>query len=117
MYLLEEKVNKIINNYKYVSFDIFDTLIFRTVKNPEDIFDIVEYRYNSILGNRKVHGFRKNRIKAERMARSLNNHHEITINRIYELLPYKSEVKTKLMDIEKQIEVENCVPNVPMINV
>ncbi len=115
MYLLEEKVNKIINNYKYVSFDIFDTLIFRTVKNPEDIFDIVEYRYNSILGNRKVHGFRKNRIKAERMARSLNNHHEITINRIYELLPYKSEVKTKLMDIEKQIEVENCVPNVPMI--
>lgn len=110
-----EDIKIMATKYKYVSFDIFDTLIFRTVKDPEDIFDLVESRYNIIFGNQVVRDFRKQRIKAERMARSLNNHHEITINRIYELLPYKTEIKNNLMVVEKQIEVENCVPNMPMI--
>ena len=90
-----KNLKSVVQNYLYVSFDIFDTLIFRTVKDPEDIFDLVESRYNIIFGNQVVRDFRKQRIKAERMARSLNNHREITINRIYELLPYKTEIKNR----------------------
>ena len=47
--------------YKYVSFDIFDTLVKRNVENPTDVFKIME-------GNAGK-GFADRRIKAEREAR------------------------------------------------
>ena len=34
-----------ISKYEYVSFDVFDTLIFRSVATPEDIFIIVQELY------------------------------------------------------------------------
>lgn len=38
-----EKMWGKIYDFEYVSFDIFDTLLFRTVLSPEDVFDIVQY--------------------------------------------------------------------------
>ena len=35
-----------ISKYEYVSFDVFDTLIFRSVATPEDIFIIHRTRIN-----------------------------------------------------------------------
>ena len=51
---------KEINKYKYISFDIFDTLIKRNVEKPEDIFKIVEKKlqienfYESIFKEKKI---------------------------------------------------------------
>lgn len=47
--------------YKYVSFDIFDTLVKRNVENPTDVFKLMEYK----AGN----GFADRRIKAENRLR------------------------------------------------
>ncbi len=40
----EEALKKIIEKYEAISFDIWDTLIARTVLQPEDVFSIVENR-------------------------------------------------------------------------
>lgn len=36
--------------FHYVSFDVFDTLIFRTVTNYKSIFDIVALKYKEEYG-------------------------------------------------------------------
>ena len=38
----KEKLYELIDKHKYISFDIFDTLLMRRVLYPEDVFDIVQ---------------------------------------------------------------------------
>ena len=40
------KIIKKINKYDYISFDIFDTLIKRKTKRPEEVFSIIEEKFN-----------------------------------------------------------------------
>ena len=68
--LIEEYVRKT-EKYTYVSFDLFDTLIFRTFKDPADVFDAVEHIYKTIYG-KKLNNFRKVRHNAELKARRKN---------------------------------------------
>lgn len=35
-----------ISTFDYVSFDVFDTLLFRTTSHYKDVFDLVELTYN-----------------------------------------------------------------------
>lgn len=99
-----------ITKYKYISFDVFDTLIFRSVYNPEDIFAMVEEIYKSSYGE-VVPSFFQKRIEAEKRARTQHIGKEITFTEIYDLLPYQAEIKDKLQKIEIQVELDNCVPN------
>ena len=94
--------------YEYVSFDLFDTLIFRTFRVPMDVFDAVEYVYN-IQHKNKITKFRRLRYEAELRARKKFAEREITIHDIYECLDL--EDKEWLKQYECRIEVENCVPN------
>lgn len=103
----------LMNKYEYVSFDIFDTLIFRTVRTPEDIFDIVQMQYE--LEGGRFQEFRRKRIIAEREARTKYYPKEIKIDQIYEMLEADPNTKASLMKLEKKTEIENCVPNLPMI--
>ncbi|SEW42637.1 HAD-IA family hydrolase [[Clostridium] fimetarium] len=116
MEILVENMKKQVQCYQYISFDIFDTLLFRTVKSPESIFKLVEDGFSQCC-NHKLKRFQEDRTKAEQVARSLNNHNEITMDQIYEQLPYDKEIKEILIKLEKEIEVENCIPNIPMIEV
>lgn len=106
-------INELMDKYEYVSFDIFDTLIFRTVKTPEDIFDIVQMQYE--LEGGEFQEFRKKRILAERAARKKYFPREISLAQIYEMLEGAPDTKASLMKLERKIEIENCVPNLPMI--
>lgn len=116
MMTIYENILKKIEAYKYVSFDIFDTLMFRTVKNPEDIFNLVQYKYN--LSERKsIKNFRKKRIEAEQKAREKSNWTEVTINDIYLNLDLETKAKEYLMKLEKQMEVDTCLPNPLMIKI
>ena len=67
------------NEIKYYSFDLFDTLITRLLNKPTDLFSIIEKEYN--LAN-----FKENRINAEYNAVNNSNHEEITIDEIYKEL-------------------------------
>jgi hypothetical protein len=111
---LFNKLNtKTINNIKYSnnlisvnSFDIFDTLITRKVKNPTDIFKIMESKC-------QIPDFCKIRIKAQRISNG-------TFNGIYEklkvLLNYNDEDINKLKNIEIETELDNIIPIMANIN-
>lgn len=102
--------------YTYVSFDIFDTLIFRTVSEYKEIFDIVQLLYKKLY-NADLYDYPCQRIKAEEKARKLQNGKEITFQMIYSYLPYSDLVKERLKEIEKQCEIDNIVSNQCMIDI
>ena len=71
-----DKILKEIKNYDIVSFDIFDTLLKRNVKEPTDVFSYMEKKY-------QINGFREKRIEAEKAARKKKNGLEISLEDIY----------------------------------
>ena len=103
-----------ISKYDYISFDVFDTLIFRTVSKPENIFKIVQVLYCQKY-EKKISNFYKKRLEAERTARAKMGEHDVTLNEIYENLEYSQETKEILKVIEIDVELNNCVPNQPMV--
>ena len=71
--------------YQYVSFDIFDTLIFRTVSDFRVVHQMVAVLYELRYG-RAVPLFPKQRMAAEITARNLLGGGEVTLDMIYEQL-------------------------------
>lgn len=104
-----------VTSYKYVSFDVFDTLIFRTFSHYSDLFEMVESLYNKRHQNH-IRCFKKERIEAEREARHLANGKEVTINDIYNQLHYNNSIKKELQNIEELSEIDNCVSNKIMVD-
>ena len=72
------RAKELIDEYDLISFDIFDTLILRSVDKPTDVFIRIEEEVG-------VKGFAKARIQAERKARIVHRGNEdITLDQIYE---------------------------------
>lgn len=87
--------------YQYVSFDIFDTLIFRTVSDFRVVHQMVAVLYELRYG-RAVPLFPKQRMAAEITARNLLGG-EVTLDMIYEqLYQYSKEEAFVLRTIEEQ---------------
>ena len=87
--MLYTQYKKLIKNddIKVVSFDIFETLVFRDVAQPKDIFyKIGKKKYVKKIFS-KVKNFMYLRIEAEKKARIENNFKEITLEKIYKYLP------------------------------
>ena len=95
-----------IKPYKYVSFDIFDTLIKRIVNTPVDIFKIMEL---SVEDN-----FVYKRFDAERKARENCRNEEVTLQEIYGYYPRE---RNEYSDKELEIELDAIVPNIQMMEV
>lgn len=92
-----------------VSFDIFDTLIFRAVEKPKDVFKLLEAKWH-------IFGFKKLREEAEQRARKKGE--EITIYDIYSILEKEIGIdKQKGVEIEFQIEKEICYANPYMLKI
>lgn len=64
-----DKILKTAEKYSYISVDIYDTIVFRAVRQPNDIFLIVEDELNK--GGEKS-GFYKKRIAAEKSEKRSN---------------------------------------------
>mgnify|MGYP000576820955 CR=1 FL=1 len=77
-----EELLKETERFRYISIDLFDTLMCRAVSKPELIFYLVEREYNK-RNSKRVWGFRKRRIKAEALARKKAHYKEVTIESIY----------------------------------
>lgn len=115
--LLEETyLNYLQNtNIKVVSFDIFDTLAMRSVREPEDIFfkigqkpEVLEY-FNS------PDFFQNIRVEAEKKARIVHkNLEEITFDQIYKEFPLEPKIAKKIQKIELETENE-CLHVNPQI--
>lgn len=113
--MTNELINKI-SAYDYISFDVFDTLLFRTTAHYTDVFEVVERLYNAKYGAH-LKKFKKERILAESQARSSMHGKEVTLDMIYSFLSYDSQVLEKIKNIEVDCEIKNCVPNQPMLDV
>jgi len=90
--------------YDVISFDIFDTAIFRPFQNPTDLFYLLECKLNII-------DFVNLRIKAEADARKKHNNQEIELIDIYEQLSKYCNVSKKDSNLEIEFEKELCYAN------
>jgi hypothetical protein len=94
------------NNTQVNSYDIYDTIIARKVKNPTDIFDIIEKKSN-------IPNFKKNRIIAEQNA-------GLTLDSIYQQFKEVTGLSEpdigKLKKLEIETEIENSYLIKPVAN-
>lgn len=97
------KIKRGIETHSIISFDIFDTLLKRHVRNPQDVFDIVEREYNKET-RIPISTFRKQRIEAEKKARKNSSKEDVLLDEIYTFLPYDIETRKRLKDLELHVE-------------
>lgn len=115
MRMIENNIDRIwekIKDYKYISFDIFDTLVKRNISSPKDVFDIVSNHSKSIITmDEGLLDFPFKRIQAEKKARKDKSGTEITLQDIYNEINIELEDKNYLMKCEIETEYQVCVPN------
>ena len=115
------------SNLGLISFDIFDTLITRTVVNPTMIFAIMQNALQQMsfnLPNCLVKNFYYVRVKSEKFVREnlrINeNKSEISLCDIYDYIQLNFDLTEKQKDnhlnLEMQIEGKNIVPIIENIN-
>lgn len=95
--------------YDVISFDVFDTLLFRPFSNPSDLFMLVGEKLD-------IMNFTEIRIRAEEEARRKNQllrgNREVTLKEIYELVAQETGINPKAgADLEFSLEYELCYPN------
>lgn len=111
---VEEYVRKL-ESYDVVSFDIFDTLIFRPFASPADLFFLVGEAFDTL-------DFKNIRILAEWDARvkceAQNGHTEVGLKDIWENLEEKTGILAEEgMEWEQEVEQRLCYANPFMLEV
>lgn len=109
----EQELEKKLESCGCVSFDIFDTLIKRSVARPRDAFYYAAQRYNRYSSDTVDPAqFCDCRVAAEEEARKCamaQNREEVTLEEIYRYLPEAyQEVAQKLLDAELEMEKSCC---------
>lgn len=101
---------------RLVSIDIFDTLLFRTVRSPHDVFELMHQNRPDLfpVGFDKVE-WRNIRVQAEMETRRRKyverGHREATLREIYNGLPRRFIKIEELMECELATEREVCFLN------
>lgn len=106
-----------IDSFDIISFDIFDTLLFRACASAEDIFcqtgDKIKEKHKNFIYSGKT--FWKLRIEAEKKARKIafltKGNYEINLADIYNQLPFEESLKKEFASIEFEVEQENIYLN------
>lgn len=102
-------------NVKYISFDIFDTVVMRPVYQPEDVFLILEQKFYEIYPTNV--NFSVLRTGAEQEARrEIGSKHlsyqDITLDEIYhyfsEYYGIPANIAEQMKKAEKELEIELC---------
>lgn len=115
-YLNINQMMKKIQEFDYVSFDIFDTLIKRNLPEPEDVFTLVKLKYEKYSGI-QLENFKRLRIEAERNARCKAGKGEVSLRNIYkEIAELDDDSKELLIDLEREVEKDVCCINVELIS-
>lgn len=95
---------------KVVSFDIFDTLIKRNVREATDVFSLLENAYINQFGHSEP--IKKWRIAAEKEANKRSSYNDVNLDEIYqamEALPEEERgwLKEKEVELELQVTQRN----------
>lgn len=105
-----------VHRYETVSFDIFDTLLYRPFRHPADLFDFMAEQVASIAGDSAI-SFREERQRAERAAfkRAVEaGRGEVSIDEIYaefaDHLNLTPEVAETIKVLEMQLELDLLYP-------
>lgn len=106
---------KYLSSYDLISFDIFDTLLFRPFSKPSDLFILVGERLD-------IMDFSQIRISAESKAREYSKltrgNTEVTLYEIYKFIEDETGVPAKDgCELELSIEMELCFANPYMLTV
>lgn len=104
-----------LDEFDLISFDIFDTLLFRAVSAPSDVFCRIWHKAkqeNPQCCDLSGEEFRKLRIEAERRARNRRESREVFLEDIYAEMPHFLCPDMKwLMGLELAYEKECCYCN------
>ncbi len=96
--LLKSKIDKA----ELVSFDVFDTLLFRKTNSPESVFDLMGRQF-------QIHGFRKMRMNAQdeasRRAYANFQYPHADMDQIYEVLSERTDIPVDWNAV-KALEIE-----------
>lgn len=115
--MIKQELLKKIDAYEYVSFDLYDTLVFRATDEPSDVWRIAQDIFNEKRKTNKVRLFRQKRTLAEKIARKRNGLIETNLDDIYRYLPFKEATRNELKKIEMMLEESITVQNKEMISV
>lgn len=95
---------------KYVSFDIFDTLVTRPFFRPTDLFVLMNDYFCKLTGSNI--SFSEIRVQCEADCRVKQKTQDITLNDIYEKLTKRVSISPSdakaLMEKEKELEIKFC---------
>ena len=97
------QLKQAVEPFTVVSFDIFDTLVYRVVNNPTDVFNLMEPEVKRLTG---VEQFSQKRIEAEKTARNRSTDEDVTLEEIYAALDCSETCRMSLMRLEQQIELQ-----------
>lgn len=113
----KELLKRKIDEARLISFDIFDTLLFRKTNDPETIFDLIGKHFN-------IHGFRKLRMdeqnEASRRVYESCKYPHANIDEIYEVLTEHKEIPVDWREVKKyeiQLEKDALVANREMLEI
>ncbi|MCR5100028.1 MAG: hypothetical protein K6B41_01585, partial [Butyrivibrio sp.] len=104
-----------LKDYDVISFDVFDTLIFRPLTQPTDVFYFVGERLGML-------DFKRIRMWAEWKTRETchkqNGHYEVTFKEIWDKLSYETGLDADHgMKLEWEMELSFCYANPFMLEV
>lgn len=109
-----EELIGILEKYDVISFDIFDTVLYREVEFPNDVFDIMAVE----IGHNDFQNIRK---RAENEARELKEKtvgtREVVLSEIYDILSEKYHIDSSWQQREIELEIELSTPNTYMYSV
>lgn len=115
--LLKEKI--VGKDIQIVSFDVFDTLVYRPFWNPTDLFYLLGQYVEDLLGVSDILDFSTLRIEAENKAREVGKcknpaKEDITLDEIYSVLAEELDATPeqieKIKQKEIQLEIQYCHP-------
>lgn len=112
------RLKRIVSEYEYISFDLYDTLLKRYVVRPTDVFSIVEASYKKRYEEEGITNFREIRTNAERNLRHISIG-EVDFDDIYK--QFDEQYPNYIIERYKKIEIEveqniTCV-NQEMFNI
>lgn len=100
---MSETLKNLIDEYDVISFDIFDTLLFRNVYKPTDIFKILD---SIIYEEYGFENFYDIRVSCESLARKDVKNSECNYDEIYDLIEKKVDKKIFKFAKEKELSLE-----------
>lgn len=106
---------EVLSSYDVVSFDIFDTLIFRPFSDPTDLFYFLGERLE-LLDIKRIR--MEQEVFARKKCLADNGHYEVTFAEIWKQMERETGIKAERgMALEQELEMKFCYPNSFMLKV